>query len=271
MKKSLIAMSREQGSTMYGLSGLPIGRRIGIKSHCTIALGIILIAMSIMEGCGGKRSVESSDGRLNFAGYKWNIKDGGPFGPGPNYFSHNSSNVWVDSAGLHLKIIERDSIWYCSEVILDHSLGYGVYTFKVASYLWAFNYNVIASGFLYERNDREIDIEFSQILAAPQNAQFVIQPYTTQGNIVRFDLPHILCSSHRIIWTQDSVHFVSWRGYGDDPDPDSIIQLWSYDGSDTPPAGNENMRFNLWLFGGQPPDNGESDEFIIRDFEFSPL
>jgi hypothetical protein len=39
-------------------------------------------------------------------------------GPGPNSFSDDTPNVWVDSLGrLHMKIDKKKGKWRCAEVI----------------------------------------------------------------------------------------------------------------------------------------------------------
>ena len=43
------------------------------------------------------------DKTIEFSGYTWRIKEGGIYGPGTNYFSASSDNIWVDEKGwLHL-------------------------------------------------------------------------------------------------------------------------------------------------------------------------
>jgi hypothetical protein len=212
----------------------------------------------------------SGDRVIEFSGYSWNVKDADLAGPGPNYFSDSDSNVWIDTDGLHLKIAEREGRWYCAEVFLDRSLGYGEYTFQVASRIDSLDDNVVFAGFIYESLAREVDIEFSQALARPDNAQFVVQPYNRPGNIVRFEMPPVSTSSHRFLWREDRIEFTSWRGYVNDIDPDSVIYSWTYTGTDIPPPGGERMRFNLWLFAGQDPSSGEGDEVIVRRFQHEP-
>ena len=46
-------------------------------------------------------------------------------GPGGNYFL--PENVWVDDDGLHLAITNEGDRWWCSELYLAESLGYGEY------------------------------------------------------------------------------------------------------------------------------------------------
>ncbi len=123
--------------------------------------------------------------------------------------------------------------------------------------------------FLYENLSREIDIEFSQVLANPHNAQYVIQPYTVSGNIIRFDMPRSSQTSHRIKWREDYIDFTSWRGFSQNPITDSLIFSWHYTGPNIPPPGNERLRFNLWLFGGNPPQRRIGDEIVIKSFNYS--
>jgi hypothetical protein len=174
----------------------------------------------------------------------------------------------VDGEGLHLGIVKRDSNWYCSEVVLDRSLGYGVYAYQLASRVDSLDYQAVASGFLYESLTRELDIEFSPVLANPHNAQYVVQPFSHPGNLVRFEMPPVGQSTHRIVWSSDSVRCDSWRGHGNEPQEDSLIFSWTYTGSDIPPPGGERMRFNLWLFEGHPPTSGFSDYLIVQRFSF---
>ena len=103
---------------------------------------------------------------IQFASYQWGVKVAEvPFDPGPNYFSSDTSNIWVDSNGLHLRIVYRNLKWTCPEVYLLRSLGYGSYTFQTTSRLDSLDPRAVFSMFLYESLTREIDIEFSRALA----------------------------------------------------------------------------------------------------------
>ncbi|HVM50372.1 MAG TPA: hypothetical protein VMU04_20255, partial [Candidatus Acidoferrum sp.] len=46
---------------------------------------------------------------VSFSGYDWWVKSStGTVGPGPNYFSDSTNNLWVDTVGqLHLRITNR--------------------------------------------------------------------------------------------------------------------------------------------------------------------
>ncbi|MDH3891227.1 MAG: hypothetical protein OEV49_09095 [candidate division Zixibacteria bacterium] len=207
---------------------------------------------------------------VNWSNFCWQVKTGDLVGPGPNYFSDDTANVWIDQQGrMHLKIDSRDSKWYCAELVLDHSLGYGVYSFKLDSRVDSLDFNTILGCFVYETTNQEFDIEFSQRLANPFNAQFVIQPWYTSGNIEFFNMPNSTQTSHSWEWRSDSIVFQSWNGHADTPTPTTLIHTWTYTGEDITIPGGERMRFNLYLYGGDAPTQGTGDEVIITSFEYS--
>ena len=206
---------------------------------------------------------------IEFSGYTWGIKQSADrFDPGPNYWSASVDNIWVAADGLHLKIHHDGAHWTCPEVYLLESHGYGTYTFELAKRVDNLDQRSVFGCFTYESLSRELDIEFSHALASPNNAQFVVQPYNHSGNIYRYDMPPIQYSTHRIEWQPGHVHFSSWRGLS--TSADSLITDWHYTGSDIPPANVERWRFNLWLFGGQPPASGVGDEVVIKSFDYQP-
>jgi len=212
----------------------------------------------------------SADRMVDFAGLRWIVKAADLAGPGPNYFSGAPESVWVDGDGLHLTIRRDGDRWYASEVFSTTSLGYGTYRFTVDSSLDALDEQAVFAGFVYEAADREIDIEFSRFLAAPMNAQYVIQPYGIAGNLERFDMPGTIPTTHQFTWSADRVDFKSWIGDRDEPEPDDIIAAWTYTGASIPPPGQERMHFNFWLFDGRPPRSGKGDEIVIRAFHHEP-
>jgi len=207
---------------------------------------------------------------IYWSDYRWKIKDIF-FDPGPNYFSDDTTNVFIDQENrLHLKIDFRNDNWYCAEVVLDHSLGYGVYTFKLESRVDNLDYNSIFAGFIYETINEEFDIEFSQRLVADTfNAQYVTQPWNTPGNLEVFNMPSNIQTSHSFEWRSDRIVFNSWNGHSDTPTPETLIHSWTYTGEDIPIPGGEGMIFNLYLYGGQPPVSGIGDEVIINSFEYA--
>jgi YVTN family beta-propeller protein len=217
---------------------------------------------------------------IEFSGYTWNVKASEtPAGPGPNYFSDRAEDVWVDESGrLHMRIVQRDGRWYCTEVFTEAPLGYGKYVFHIASRADQLDQNIVLGLFTWddtapEHNYREIDIEIARWgQATNDNAQYVVQPWHHAGNMHRFNVELSGDdSTHGFDWRADRVFFQSLHGHQPFPGPgEHEIASWTYTGDDIPPAGGGNARINLWLFYGDPPSNGEDAEVIIEAFEFTP-
>ena len=120
---------------------------------------------------------------------------------------------------------------------------------------------------------KEIDIEFSRWGNAQDttNSQYVIQPYIIPGNLHRWTIPTSLDSStHSFDWYNDTIDFLSVKGHQSIPPYDSVLQSWTYTGTDVPTIGDEQTRINQWLFNGQAPSDSEEVELVITSFEFFP-
>jgi hypothetical protein len=224
----------------------------------------------------GQLAAPAQTRTISFSGHNWTVKtSSGKVGPGPNYFSNSTSNVWVDTAGrLHMRIARQKGHWYCAEIVAAESFGYGTYRFYLDSPVDNLDPNVVLGLFTWNDdpayNHREIDIEFSRwASAANQNAQYVVQPYTIPANIFRFNEPVGLAqSTHSFHWLSGSVEFDSIKGwYAAPPDQTFIIQQRTMTGG-APVAGGEHARINLWLFQGNAPTNGREVEVIVNRFEF---
>lgn len=206
---------------------------------------------------------------VDFAGFRWEVRDSGGArqGPGPNLFSPTPQDVWVDAKGLHLTISHRDGAWRCSQVVLDRSLGHGSYRFTLASPVDRLDPNVVLGLFTWDDAEedahREIDFEFSR-WGDPlrSNGQFVVQPYDTLGNIVRYEMP-AAPSVHQFEWLPESVAFSSRTVAG------KIVAEHVF-AHGIPRPGAERAMINLWLNEGKPPRNGKPVEVVISGFEFVP-
>jgi len=215
---------------------------------------------------------------LEFSGYTWRVKKKDvPYGPGPNYFSDSQSNVWVDEAGyLHLKITSRDNRWYCAEVVTEQSFGYGTYRFYLSGDVDRLNENVTLGLFTWSDDPayhyREIDIELARWSdPANDNGQFVVQPWYTNGNMVRFPIRLDDADSvYSFEWRAESIVFLAAYDNAALAEADRTIYTWEYTGPDIPRPGDENARINLWLVNGLPPSDGQEVEVVIRKFEFIP-
>ncbi len=210
---------------------------------------------------------------LDFAGYQWDVKAG--FGnPGGNFWSGDSSDVWVDENGrLHLTLSAKNERWYATEVISRNYFGYGTYTFYLDADPGLFDSNVVAGIFLYLDEENEIDIEFSR-WGDDDNYQFgnyVVQPADLPGNQFRF--PIITSGSyttHQITWLPGQIHFASWHGHYPEPLEGRIIAQWQYSGDNVPVNNGLRLFFNLWLFRGIAPNKPGSEKFVISDMNYMP-
>lgn len=216
--------------------------------------------------------------RIAFSGFVWAVKDHGNSlaGPGPNRFSDSSGSVFVDDDGrLHLKIRKVKGKWHAAEVINLCTLGYGTYRIYLDSEVDALDPNVVLGIFTWSdqpaENHRELDIEFSR-WSDPNNlnAQYVVQPYDTPGNIFRFSQPTATAQSTQILnWTPGQAAFESRTGHWTAADPGSLVSSFPFT-QGVPTTVDENFRFNLWMFRGDPPTDAQTVEVIINRFEFEP-
>lgn len=211
---------------------------------------------------------------IEFAGDTWEVRsDPLLSGPGPNFFSDSTDNVWVDAQGaLHLRIQYRNGHWWCAEVINTNPAGYGKHQLWIDSPVDLLDPNDVLGFFTWDTfapqyNYREIDIEFARWgdPYAP-NAQYVIQPYTTPGNLYRY---------HLSIPTQRSLHIFDWQpgqvNFWSYDQNDSLLQQWSYTNQPAVPPAGGHIHLNLWLMSGLAPTNSGPQEVVIHDYQFTPL
>lgn len=235
------------------------------------ALGLaalLAIASSSTAFAAGKPGYPD---RVTWSGETWQVKTSrSAVGPGPNVF--DKSNVWVDPQGkLHLRIQQNAAgTWTTAEIIGPKTYGYGTYTFVLDSPVHALDPNVVLGLFTWSDRarfaHREIDIEFAKWgnAADETNAQYVVQPHATAGHLYRFKQPTDATTSHSFTWTKGRVVWTSTKASGE------IIATYTYAGADVPPSGDERVRLNLWLFGGNAPTDGQPVEVVIRSFAFTP-
>lgn len=248
--------------------------------------------------------------RIEFSGYTWGIKHTPePAGPGPNHFSHEPTEVWVDDDGfLHLRLHERDGRWLSSEIISGWPVGYGTYEFRLAPGAEHLDPNVVLGLFTWDHHtwatdaNSEIDIELTRWaeVDAP-NLHYSVHPtrgvegqrHRERYRAETIDL-HGEGSTHVIRWTPDRITCSSYIG-DQGPDADRLIAAWSYDASNPPrttgnpegkvtgpitiprPSPTTSVRINLWLLNadrqglGDPPTDGQPVEVILTGFSYTPF
>jgi len=217
---------------------------------------------------------------LSFSGYDWWVKSStGLVGPGPNYFSDSTTNVWVDTKGqLHLRITNRSKQWQCAELVTARTFGYGSYRFELNSRVDNLDPSVVLGLFTWSDDpaygNREIDIECGRWSNPTDvnNSQFVVQPSAVVGHLVRYAVSTGLTNStHLFTWDTHRVTFQSQRGgFSPNPDPANVLRNWTYSLA-TPRTGDENIRVNLWLNHAAAPTDQKEVEVIIKSFQFVPL
>ena len=155
---------------------------------------------------------------VSFSGYDWWVKAStGLVGPGPNYFSNSTNNVWVDTAGqLHVRITNRTNQWQCAELVTARTFGYGSYRFELNSRVDNLDPNVVLGLFTWSDDPafsyREIDVECGRWGNTNDlnNSQFVVQPSDATGHLVPpvhvGDQSHHLPGSARQLLTQSRLH-----------------------------------------------------------------
>lgn len=238
----------------------------------------LFIAVVMLSSCsstppGEDEQVKSSTRVITFSGFEWVVRTtgNGKEGPGPNHFSDSEDNVRVDEAGrLHLKIVQKGGIWYCSGISMRRSLGHGTYVFYVSGRVSELDQHVVAGLFTYRNDEEEIDIEFSR-WSDPDNmdSQFAVQPSHLPGNKVRFNLDLIgERSTHAFNWQPKKIDFISLQGHGLTPTADHVIHQWTYTGANIPPDSDERLKINLWLFRGRAPSDAREQELVIDRVEY---
>jgi hypothetical protein len=268
---------------------------------------IVLIFVSALTAGCKQSDPEDNLGRngdvVNFSGYFWDVKYANyQMGPGPNYFSGLYEDVFVDHLGyLHLRISERDGVWYSTEVITQENFGYGKYIFTVQGDLVNIPENTVLGLFTWSNEsfltqaNSEVDIEFAK-WGNPEAStlHYSVQPvnfgpyYPERSNAAPVN-PNALIgvSTHMFDWTDT---LITWSSYaGAHVDPTKQIAGWSFD-LDNParikyengqasapiviPAPDEhtNARINYWILPhvSLQPTDGQEHEIVIQRFEYIP-
>jgi hypothetical protein len=233
--------------------------------------------LPVLDSVRQKREMCQCHRVIEWSGYSWWVKNSrmGKLGPGLNFFSDAPQNVFVDDDGnLHLKIINENGYWKCSEIVSIDTFGYGIYEFELLSGP-AIDKNIVLGLFTWENDvseeyNREIDIEFSN-WGDDENkiAQYVIQPWHNDGNLLKFDMPIIEAPSiHLFHWEPDKIQFQSFCFSGSRFTAEEMISEWLYTGNGIPTTSQENVRLNLWIVDGNTPSDNQEQEVVVKRFMF---
>lgn len=137
-----------QNATIPSLKGLPL---------LPDSLPVLISQKYFRDPAACHRTIE-------FSGYSWYVKSSGSetLGPGSCYFSDSSQNVFINDQGyLILSITHNGMHWSCAEIICLEEMGYGTYTFELASDPSSIDKNAVLGLFTWADNvkhNKEIDI-----------------------------------------------------------------------------------------------------------------
>ncbi len=207
--------------------------------------------------------------KVQFSGYSWCVKNNDGLGPDLNHYSDGTSFVWVDGDGLKLRMAWLPDLetWCGSEVFLDSSLGYGVYTVQFAGRMDIFDPKTIFAAFLHETRYRKIVAEFTSA-AHPYNAWFVIQPDYSPVYKSSFQMPEVTQSTIQFIWVAESITFRCWEGYAEVPDTNDIIHSYQYFDNVSALRHLFKMRFKFYRI--DDTESGHNDMVTIKSFSYQP-
>jgi hypothetical protein len=208
---------------------------------------------------------------LQFAGYEWIVRAAPSDRGGPNQF--DPSNAWTDASGAaHLRIAGAPGRWTCAEIRLTRSFGYGLYTFTVddistldpaarfAIFTW--------DGPAVAQYGREMAITIGRHGERPKdNARYVIEPIDLPANRSNFFAPAGVLT-HQLRWEPDRATF---RTSGDGRAAGNRRPIAQHTfTSGVPAAGNETIRFSLYVFQSNPTPMQKPAEVVVRRFAFEP-
>jgi len=234
---------------------------------------VAILAFSLATGA------EAAPRTLSFAGYTWKVRPTADAEPGPNHWS--SANAWLDENGaLHLKISRKKGLWYAVELATVEHLGFGTYQFWVDTRVDNFDPNIVFGIFNYPAKQgldgtNEIDVEFGK-WGDPDAPQLddVVYP-AKKGKGPTGWAFHIADTSvqntQRFTWSSQGVLFQSLAGH-QNHDVGEYAR-WDFkpkNASALVPQNPMPLHLNLWLSGGNAPQDGKEVEVVIRDFTFTP-
>ena len=243
-----------------------------------------LAGLSVLMGAVQQSPAQHATAKtLTFGGYTWEVRPSGKGGPGPNVW--NPQNVWMDKAGLHLKISRSGkgpkTEWQCAELSTTQSLGFGTYEFQIIGPIDQFDRQIVLGLFDYPTPEvgpdgtNEIDIEFAHWGHADTPiGNYTIYPASGKrgpgdSHTFSFTLKGDY-TTHRFARTADKVSLQSLHGHRNDNANE--IADWVYAPLDKRliPQAPLPVHINLWLFQGKAPSDGKEVLITIKKFTFTP-
>jgi hypothetical protein len=276
---------RSSSRTLLGLAGLI---NVGVMVLGTTAI----VAAPPPHAGNGTAAVSSAAPErgssqqrlLRWAGISWYVYPNcNDCGPEQTPTTNANSAVYVDSHGwLHMKVTKIGGKWRGVELRALNRPTYGTYRWIVDSAPAQLDPWAVLSMFVYrpgaKKQTSEIDIEdsrFPGLLPAPNNAQFVVQPYSVKGNLHPY---HLYRSYHPLLQQFTWMPGVKYGGPGR-VDYEThlgatlqgpVIDKWSYTGYFVPTPQSMQLFVILWMNKNRPPTRG-AHSAVIRSLTIKPL
>ena len=230
-----------------------------------------VVAVTIVKGVGTLPLLSTK--QIHFSGYDWRVRSISSDRGGLNNL-FDDANAWTDANGaLHLRISRKSDRWYCSEVDLTRSLGYGTYIvvlqdtshLEPAAVLTMLTFDDWGG----DQHYREMDVEISRWgeAARKNNAQYGIQPFYVPGNVVPFTAPAGTLT-HMLHWESGRASFETVRGSSIHPGTPRVSQHVFTSGVPTP--GQEVFQFILYLVASDKSPLQKETEVVVEKFEYLP-
>ncbi|HVV76798.1 MAG TPA: hypothetical protein VHC43_12240 [Mycobacteriales bacterium] len=272
--------------TLLGLAALV---NVGVMVLGTTA---IVAAPAAQPGGNGTKITSTAPapagtdrGRLlQWSGITWYVYPNcSDCGPSLTPTTNASRAVYVDSRGwLHLQVSKIGGKWSGVELRALNRPSYGTYRMIVDTATADMDPWAVLGMFLYRPGAKkftsEVDIEdsrFPHLLRAPNNAQFVTQPYFVKGNLHPYS---ILPSYHPLLqqftWQPGTTYGGPGRvdyetRVGSTPKAPLLAQ-WSYTGYSVPSPQQMQLFLVLWMNQNTPPTTG-AHSAVIRSLTIRPL
>jgi hypothetical protein len=191
--------------------------------------------------------------------------------------------VYVDDRGyLHLKVSKIGGKWRGVELRALTRPTYGTYRWIVDTATADLDQWAVLGMFLYKPGAKkftsEIDIEnsrFPHLLKAPNNAQFVTQPYFVKGNLHPYSiLPEYHPLLQQFTWrpgvTYGGPGRVDFETRVGSVPRAPLLAEWSYSSYSVPPPQGMQLFLVLWMNQNKPPSDGLHSA-VIRSVTIKPL
>jgi hypothetical protein len=229
-----------------------------------------VLSVAIVKGSGPPTFAPTKP--LKFSAYDWAIRTISS-NRGGAYNLYDPDNAWTDANGaLHMRITNRSGLWYCAQLSLTRSLGYGTYILTVhdTSHLQP---AVVLSMYTFDewhgdQYYREMDVEISRWgdAASKNNAQYGVQPFYIPGNVYAFNAPEgpLTYSMH---WKSGSVAFTTIHA---SPGSSGVPIAEHEFTSGVPSPGQEQVKLEFYVIPSDKYPLQGGSEVVIDKFEYLP-